>query len=128
MRPAYVRRGTLLELGSWLIGGLHLWLIVRVLGDASPASVPLCVGAFALATEAGAVAMIAPDGLGVREAVLMAALSRVLPLPQAAAAVLASRVCCTVAEILGSGLVLALTRRRREDLSARLRPAQEGTG
>lgn len=128
IRPAYVRRGTLLELGSWLIGGFHLWLIVRVVGDASLAAVPLCVGAFALATEAGAVAMIAPDGLGVREAVLMAALSRVLPWPQAAAAVLVSRVCCTVAEIVGSGLVLTLTSRRREDLPAHSQPAPRGTG
>jgi hypothetical protein len=110
MRPAHVRRGTLLELSSWLTGGLHLWLITRALGAAGLVAVPLCVGAFALATEAGAVAMIAPDGLGVREAVLMAALSRVLPLPQAAAAVLVSRVCCTIAEVLGGVLVLTLAR------------------
>ena len=108
-----LRQAIGLEFGSWLVSGLHLWLLALILGVSDPAALPLCVGAFALATMAGALALFTPDGLGVREAVLAGALATAMPLPRAAAAVLASRVCCTLVEVAGSGSVLLATVRRR---------------
>ncbi len=111
VRPARLRRALLLELLSWLVSGLHLWLIARVLGVSGAAALPVCVGGFALATACGALALFAPDGAGVRELVLTGALATVMTLPQAAAATLASRICCSVTELLGTTVVLIATRR-----------------
>ncbi|OON32009.1 hypothetical protein BSA16_07950, partial [Micromonospora sp. Rc5] len=64
------------------------------------------VGAFALATTAGTFAIFVPDGAGVREVLVVAALSTVLPLPAAVTAAVASRVLSTLAEVLTAGLAL----------------------
>jgi len=122
IRPDHLRRAILLELCSWLVSGIHVWLIARVLGVFSPRAMLVCLGGFALATVAGALVLVAPDGLGARELVLMGALSTVMTWRQAAAAVLASRVCCTVAEVVGGGMVLLLSTQR-----AGGRPATTGT-
>jgi glycosyltransferase 2 family protein len=106
-----LRQAISLEFGSWLVSGLQLWLLVRILGVSEPRALPLCVGAFAIATTVGALALFTPDGLGVREVVLVGALATAMPLPRAAAAVLASRLCCTLVEIVGSGSVLLATAR-----------------
>ncbi|MFI6929796.1 hypothetical protein [Streptomyces sp. NPDC050287] len=103
-------RGALgLETLCWAVSGLHLWLIAVLLGAPAGRALPICVGAFALATVAGALTLVVPDGAGTRELVLLGALSAVLPWAQAGAAALASRVCCTLAELLGAGGVLLLT-------------------
>lgn len=102
---------------SWLVSGLHLWLLAIAVGAPPLRSLLLCVGAFSLAVVVGLVVMLVPDGIGVREAVLTAALSAVLPLPAAAVVVVASRLVSTVSEV---GLALAvlgvtgLTHRRRK--------------
>jgi uncharacterized membrane protein YbhN (UPF0104 family) len=106
-----MRRALLLELASWLVSGLHLWMIAMVLGASGAQVLPLCLGGFALATAAGALALFAPDGAGVRELVLLGALSTVMAVPQAAAAVVASRICCSATELLGAAVVLLATRR-----------------
>ncbi|WP_329263116.1 lysylphosphatidylglycerol synthase domain-containing protein [Actinoallomurus sp. NBC_01490] len=104
-----LRVAILLECASWLVWGLHLWFIAQVLG-ADGTTVPfVCVGGFALAAAAGALALVVPDGAGVRELVLIAVLSTVIPTPQAAAAALASRACCIVTEVVGAALALLMT-------------------
>jgi len=104
-----VRGAIGLETLCWAVSGLHLWLIAVLLGAPAGRALPVCLGAFALATVAGALTLVVPDGAGTRELVLMGALSAVLPWAQAGAAALASRVCCTTAELLGAGAVLLLT-------------------
>jgi uncharacterized membrane protein YbhN (UPF0104 family) len=84
---------------SWLVAGLHLWLLAIAMGAAPARSLALCVGAFTLAMTLGQVAVVIPDGIGVREAVLTAALTIVLPTPAAAVVALASRVVFTVSEV-----------------------------
>jgi glycosyltransferase 2 family protein len=106
-----VRAAIGLETLCWAVSGLHLWLIAVLLGAPVGRALPICVGAFALATVAGALTLVVPDGAGTRELVLLGALSTVLPWAEAGAAALASRVCCTAAELLGAGGVLALTGR-----------------
>lgn len=84
---------------SWPVAGLHLWLLAVAMGAPPARSLLLCVGGFSLASVVGMVAVFTPDGLGVREAVLLAALALVLPLPMATIVTLASRLVTTVAEV-----------------------------
>ncbi|MFF0967249.1 lysylphosphatidylglycerol synthase domain-containing protein [Streptomyces sp. NPDC003703] len=98
-----LRRAIVWEVLSWVVGGAHLWMISVVLGASGAAALGLCVGGFALAAAAGAAALVVPGGAGVREVVLMVVLTADLPWPQAGAAALASRLCCTATEILGAG-------------------------
>lgn len=93
---------------SWLISGLHLWLLAIAVGAPPARSLALCVGAFSLATTVGLLAVVLPDGIGVREAVLAAALTVVLPVPAAAVVALASRLVSTVSEIAVGGVALTV--------------------
>lgn len=108
--PGPVRRAVLCAVMSWLVGGLHLWFVAMALGAAAGPSLPLCVGAFALATAAGVAVLVLPDGAGVRELVLLGTLSLVLPVSQAGAAALASRVSCVAAQLLAAGVAVLLHR------------------
>jgi hypothetical protein len=93
---------------SWPVAGLHLWLLAIAMGAPPGRSLLLCVGGFSLASVIGMAAMFTPDGLGVREAVLLAALASLLPLPAATMVALASRLVTTVAEVVLGGAALAV--------------------
>ncbi|MFC4536177.1 lysylphosphatidylglycerol synthase domain-containing protein [Sphaerisporangium dianthi] len=93
---------------SWVVTGLHLWPLAIAMGAPPGRSLALCVGAFTLATSAGIAAVFIPDGIGVREAVLTAALTLVLPAPAAAVVALASRLVSTVSEVLLGATALAV--------------------
>lgn len=99
-----MRRGVLWQCLAWLVSGLHLWLLALAVNAAPGRSLLLCLGAFSLATAIGVLVIVVPDGIGVREAVLMGALTTVLPVPQAAVVVVASRLVTTVSEV-GLGAV-----------------------
>jgi uncharacterized membrane protein YbhN (UPF0104 family) len=105
---------------SWLVSGLHLWLLAIAMGAPPVRSLALCVGGFGLATVVGLLAVVTPDGLGVREAVLLAVLATVLPVPAATIVALASRLVTTVGEVGLGGAALAvaeLMQRRRSTVS-----------
>ncbi|WFE20084.1 lysylphosphatidylglycerol synthase domain-containing protein [Solwaraspora sp. WMMD937] len=112
-----VRRSILAQALSWIISGHHLWLLAVVAGAPAGRSYLICVAGFALATVTGLLVMVAPDGIGVREAVLALALASVMPLPLAGTVVLASRLVCVCSDIAvgAGGLLLAqyLHRRRK---------------
>jgi uncharacterized membrane protein YbhN (UPF0104 family) len=99
------------------------------MGAAPVRSLALCVGAFTLATSVGMLAIVIPDGLGVREAVLMAALAVVLPAPAAAVVALASRLVSTVSEVaLGAAaLTVAEVMVRRTPAPGRARVAERAS-
>ncbi|MDG4784835.1 lysylphosphatidylglycerol synthase domain-containing protein [Micromonospora sp. WMMD1102] len=100
---------------SWLVAGLQFWLVAVAAGAPPAASFPVCVGAFGLAAVVGSFVVFVPDGIGVREGILMVALTGLLPLPTAGAVVLVSRLICTVSEIASAGVALLaaeLIRRR----------------
>ncbi|MFF3854208.1 lysylphosphatidylglycerol synthase domain-containing protein [Micromonospora sp. NPDC002575] len=105
-RPAEVRRSIGWQTLSWVLSGMHLWVVAVLLGADARAALAAAVGAFALATTAGTFAIFVPDGAGVREVLVVAALSTVLPLPAAVTAAVASRVLSTLAEVLTAGLAL----------------------
>lgn len=91
---------------SWLVSGLHLWLLAVAMGADPARALPLCVGAFGLASAIGVLAVMVPDGLGVREAVLTGALALLLPVPSAVAVAVASRLVTTVGEVAAGGAAL----------------------
>lgn len=108
--PAAVRAALALALLSWLVSGLHLWALAVALGAPADRSAAVAIGAFALATVAGSLSIVAPDGWGVREFALAAALATVLPWGVAGTVALASRLICVVVEIGTSLAVLGLAR------------------
>ncbi len=89
---------------SWVAFGVGLYCLSAA-GGTTPASVWDCVGAYALAWVAGFVSIVAPGGLGVREATLGALLSRQLGGPPAMALALLARVWVTVGEIICAAAV-----------------------
>ncbi|BCB91071.1 lysylphosphatidylglycerol synthase domain-containing protein [Phytohabitans suffuscus] len=110
-----IRRAVLAQLAAWLIGGTHLWFLAVALGAPPLRALPLCVGAFGLAAIAGVLAVFAPDGIGVREVVVLAALSAVLPVPVAGVVALVSRAVVALSELTtaGAGLLATEVVRRR---------------
>jgi uncharacterized membrane protein YbhN (UPF0104 family) len=100
-----------------LLLGLHVWLLARDLGAQGPSVLPLAVGAFALANVAGLLALPVPAGAGVREAVLVVALSPVLPVGQTLLLALVSRAMLTAGDLMvavsaGRGFPPVARRRR----------------
>ncbi|GIJ09713.1 lysylphosphatidylglycerol synthase domain-containing protein [Micromonospora andamanensis] len=123
--PTGIRRAVTAQSLSWLVSGHHLWLLAVVAGAPPGRSYLICVAGFAAATVAGLSVMIAPDGLGVREAVLMLGLVTVLPVAVATPVVLVSRLVCALSEVAvgGGGLLLAqYMHRRRRDPVQRVAP------
>lgn len=108
---------------SWLVAGVQFWLVAVAAGAPPAAAFPVCVGAFGLAAVLGSFVVFVPDGIGVREGMLMVALTGLLPLPAAGAVVLVSRLVCTVSEIASAGVALLAAELSRR--TARL-PAGSG--
>ena len=84
----------------WVVGGVQLWLLVAPRGDPR-GSLAVSIGALALAVSIGPLLVFLPAGAGVREIVLVAALSSVVPVADAVAAALLSRAVL----VLGDGLL-----------------------
>ncbi|WP_424531419.1 lysylphosphatidylglycerol synthase domain-containing protein [Sphaerisporangium viridialbum] len=107
-----VRRAITMQTLSWLMSSTHVWFLAIAMGASPLSSLLACVGAFAGAAVIGYLMVLVPDGLGVREAILLAALTGVLPLPAAGSVVLASRLLCTVTEIAVAGTALLVAHLR----------------
>ncbi|MFC6082687.1 lysylphosphatidylglycerol synthase domain-containing protein [Sphaerisporangium aureirubrum] len=106
---AGIRRTIVGQALSWVVAGVQLWLVAVAAGAPPLRALPLCLGAFSLAAVAGTLVVVVPDGLGVREAILMGALAALLPLPAAGAVVVGSRLVCTLSEVACAGAVLLAT-------------------
>ncbi|MDN3355509.1 lysylphosphatidylglycerol synthase transmembrane domain-containing protein [Actinomadura sp. DC4] len=90
---------------GWLLFGVHAWLLVRAAGGSG---FFLATGAYALAFTAGFLVVIAPGGVGVREAALTVALGPVLASGAPLVVALASRVVMTVADLAWAGAAVLL--------------------
>lgn len=101
----------------WLLYGFATVLVVppAVLADAGgPLAVaPSCIGAFALSYLVGVLVVLAPAGLGAREAALISLLAPALGLPAAAATALLIRAVHTVCDFGIAGAAWTLARARR---------------
>ena len=112
-----VRRAVLVQVLAWLLGGVQLWALALAMGAAPGRSFLLCVGAFSLGAVAGMLAVFTPEGVGVREVVLLAALGVTMPLPVAGVVVLVSRLVVTLSELATAGVVLLCAELRRRGRS-----------
>ena len=97
---------------SWLLLGLHVYVITHALGAHGPGGLAAAIGGVAFAVAAGVAVLPAPAGVGIRDAVLVAALAPGIGATDALAAALASRILLVVADVLLAGLA-ALARPRR---------------
>jgi uncharacterized membrane protein YbhN (UPF0104 family) len=93
---------------NFLLGSAFV-LVVWSLTDISWTDLPLLIGGYNLAGVIGIVAVFAPVGLGVREAILVGFLTPVVASPVAASIAVTLRVVTIVADVMFVGLVEATT-------------------
>ena len=111
--PAHVTiRATLLYLPVWLLLGASFWLCARGLVAVPAGDLALYMGAFAVAWLAGLLAIYAPGGLGVREAVLVALLHGRIGAADALVVAAASRLMLILVDVLLAGVSTAALRGR----------------
>ncbi|MFE3289621.1 YbhN family protein [Rhodococcus sp. NPDC059234] len=92
---------------SWILYGVHLWLLASSVAGFEFGGLIECIGAIALGMCAGVLVFVVPSGLGVREAVIVAALSPFMDAGVALGLALASRLVFTLCEVF-AGTVAAL--------------------
>jgi uncharacterized membrane protein YbhN (UPF0104 family) len=101
--------------GTWLIGGLGLWFLLRSL-DASPAwsTIPFLGGVSAVGAIVAVIAIFTPSGLGVREASMYGLLLAITSTGPALGATLLNRLVITLVEVALFAVGLASWRSNRE--------------
>ena len=111
--PAHVTiHATLLYLPVWLLLGASFWLCASGLVTVPADDLALYMGAFAVAWLAGLLAIYAPGGLGVREAVLVALLHGRIGAADALVVAAASRLILILVDVLLAGVSTAVLRGR----------------
>jgi len=116
--PLATVRATLLYLPAWILLGASFWLCARGLLTVPAHDLAFYIGAFAVAFLAGLLAVYAPGGLGVREAVLVALLSSRIGAANALVVAAASRLILVFADVALAAAATATMRRRRTRLDA----------
>jgi uncharacterized membrane protein YbhN (UPF0104 family) len=106
------------SVGSWLAYGAAVWTLAVSVGAPVGTSLPLSFGGIALAMTVGFLVVVAPSGIGVREAVIVASLAPVLDRSAALAVALVARLVFTAADLFAALAVVAV---RRPAASASLR-------
>jgi glycosyltransferase 2 family protein len=117
--PTYAGLGRAVgwQMVSWLLLGLHAWLLLVGMDVPLLRALPVAVGAFALAYSVGLVAVAVPNGAGVREAVFTVMVGTVTGSVDALAVALVSRVMLAVLDF-GLGGAEALTGPRADRRAA----------
>jgi uncharacterized membrane protein YbhN (UPF0104 family) len=107
-----VLRAVTWGLVMWLLYGVHLWVLARMLGAGGAGLLPRSIGAFAAAWCVGFLVVIAPAGGGAREAALIVLLGTGVGAARATVIAVVSRLLFTVGD-LGWGGAAALAVRRQ---------------
>jgi glycosyltransferase 2 family protein len=107
-----VLRAVTWGLVSWLLYGIHVWVLARMLGVGGVGILPRSIGAFAAAWCVGFLVVIAPAGGGAREAALIVLLGTGVGAARATVIAVVSRLLFTIGD-LGWGGAAALAVRRR---------------
>lgn len=119
LTPGSIVFASLWSVLAWLVAGLQVWVLAVASGlDATPRTLALATGGYALAWTIGFLVVVVPAGVGVREGVLGLVLSGSLAGGGVVVTVLVSRVMLTVADLV-LGVVAALTTRPRGSEPAR---------
>jgi uncharacterized membrane protein YbhN (UPF0104 family) len=111
-------RATELYGAVWVLVGTSFWLTARAFVSVPTADVPVYFGAFAAAWVVGLVAIYAPGGVGVREAVLVGLLRGKIGSADAIVIAAASRVVLTFVDLIGAVIGFAVLRARRPPADA----------
>jgi uncharacterized membrane protein YbhN (UPF0104 family) len=93
---------------NWLLYGLALAVLAIAAGADPSRTLLLALPAVALALTIGLFIVVAPSGIGVREAVLVAALSPVLDPTRGLGVALVLRLVFTIADLVGAALTLPI--------------------
>jgi uncharacterized membrane protein YbhN (UPF0104 family) len=102
---------------AWLLLSFQLWFLLTDVTSPSARTWLIGFGAYALACTLGLLVVIAPNGIGAREVVLVAALAPILPSSEALAVALVARVVTTFSDLAWGAFGLALKRHARVGLS-----------
>ena len=100
---------------AWLGYGLSVWVLAVGAGAPAGESFLLCLGGAALAMTAGFLVFLAPSGIGIREAVLVAALAPVLNTGEALSVALVVRLVFTLADLLAAAAAVPIRLRARAE-------------
>ena len=95
-----------LQISIWSLLGLSFWILLPAGGNIVP--LDYTIGLFAIAYAVGFVTVLAPAGLGVREACLVLGLGTYISIEEALVIVIVARVVYLVAEMLLAVLMLSL--------------------
>lgn len=98
----------LVFLSSWLLFGTAFFFLVNSVLQQTYMDMPRIIGPFVTAWLIGFLVLLAPGGLGIREASLAFLLTPVLPLPTAVLVSLLSRIWVTAAELLMAAVALKI--------------------
>ncbi len=110
-------------LGGWCCNGLMIYVLMRQLAGDRQGTLLLSVGSYSLAWAVGFVAVFAPAGAGVREAVMIGVLHTQTTTTIAVTVALVSRAISVVSDAVTGGAASALVGRRRlRQLRAARRP------
>jgi hypothetical protein len=104
-------RASLLYAATWPFIGASFWMTARAFVHVPADDLPVYIGAFAAAWIVGLLAIYAPGGLGVREAVLVAILRSRIGTADAVVIAAASRGVFTLVDVSAAGVAFALGRR-----------------
>jgi hypothetical protein len=97
----------------WLCYGVQVWVLARSIGVGGPGLLVRVTGAFAGAWAIGFLLVVAPAGLGAREAALILLLSPMMAASQATVIAVVSRLLFTFADFgWGSTVAVAMALRR----------------
>ena len=110
-------------LTSWFFNGLMTYVLMRQLSGDSRGTLLVSVGGYALAWVVGFVAVFAPAGAGVREAIMVAVLSTHTTADVALTVALVTRALGVVSDVV-TGVAAAglIGRRRLQRLRTTARP------
>jgi hypothetical protein len=101
-------------IGPWLVYGVSFWLFGQaVLGPAAP-GLGLAIAAYTASYVAGIIAVLAPGGIVVREAALVAALTPAIGADGALVLAIGSRVWLTALELITAVIALLAVRPHRQ--------------
>jgi len=114
---------------GWLLLGLQASFLLADVTSAGPRTWLLGIGAYTLACTLALLVVVAPNGIGAREVVLVAALAPVLPASTALAVALVARLMTTLSDLAWGAFGLALKRHARASTAAALAsPAGQPVG
>ncbi len=104
---------------NWLIVGAGFVVLTRAIYPELAAGEMLyCAGVWGISAIIGILALFAPSGIGVREGIIIAALSVIMPTEYAAVVAVASRLWQTIPELVlafGGGIFSRIERKKRSE-------------